>query len=112
MTINFAPEAEEDFAAVIGYLAERNPRAAAEPGQRIFATIDKLAANEFDGAEQIMTTGEVIRSWAIPPVRTTTRASLLNVGKACVLVTAWESPLIWSECRGTARRSTGTRLGK
>lgn len=46
-----------------------NPRAAAELGQRIFATIDKLAANEFDGTEQILTTGEVVRSWAVPPVR-------------------------------------------
>jgi plasmid stabilization system protein ParE len=69
VTINFAPEAEDDFAAVIGYLAERNPTAAAELGRRIFAIIDKLAANEFDGSEQMLTSGEVVRSWAVPPVR-------------------------------------------
>ena len=44
MTIHFAPQAEADFAAVIGYLAERNPVAAQEFGERIFALIDKLAA--------------------------------------------------------------------
>lgn len=37
MTILFAPEAEEDFAALVGYLAERNPTAAAQLGRRIFA---------------------------------------------------------------------------
>ncbi len=69
MTIHFAPEAEDDFAAVVGYLAERNPTAAAELGQRIFATIDKLAARNFEGTEQVLSTGEVVRSWAVPPVR-------------------------------------------
>ena len=69
MTIYFAPEAEEDFATVIGYLAERNPVAASELGQRIFAIIDKLAARDFEGTEQTLETGEVVRSWAVPPVR-------------------------------------------
>ncbi len=69
MTIHFAPEAEDDLAAVIGYLAERNPTAAAELGQRIFATIDKLAARNLEGTEQALSTGEVVRSWPVPPVR-------------------------------------------
>ena len=69
MTIHFAPEAEEDFAAVIGYFAERNPTAAADLGRRIFAAIDRLAANEFEGTERVLTTGETVRSWAVPPVR-------------------------------------------
>ena len=43
MTVLFAPEAEEDFAALVGYLAERNPTAAAELGRKIFSIIDKLA---------------------------------------------------------------------
>jgi plasmid stabilization system protein ParE len=43
VTIYFAPKAEADFAAVIGYLAERNPAAAADLGQRIFDIIDRLA---------------------------------------------------------------------
>jgi plasmid stabilization system protein ParE len=36
VTIHFAPEAEQDFAAVVGYLVERNPVAAKELGRRIF----------------------------------------------------------------------------
>lgn len=69
MTIYFSPEAEADFATVVGYLAERNPTAAAELGQRIFAMLDQLAAGEFEGTEQTLVTGELVRSWAVPPVR-------------------------------------------
>jgi len=69
VTIHFAPEAEHDFAAVLGYLVERNPVAASELGQRIFAVIDKRAAKDFEGPEQAFETGEVVRSWAVPPVR-------------------------------------------
>lgn len=39
MTIHFSPEAEEDFAGVIGYVAGRNPVAATELGARIFKII-------------------------------------------------------------------------
>ncbi len=69
MTIYFAPEAEEDFAAVIGYLQERNPVAAAELGRRIFAIVERLAAGEFDGPQATLATGETVHTWAAPPVR-------------------------------------------
>lgn len=69
MTVLFAPEAEEDFAALVGYLAERNPTATAELGRRIFLAIDKLAERHFDGPETRLETGEIVQSWAVPPVR-------------------------------------------
>lgn len=69
MTILFAPGAEEDFAALIEYLDERNSTAAAELGQRIFSVIDKLAERHFDGPETTLATGERVQSWAVPPVR-------------------------------------------
>lgn len=69
MVILFAPEAEEDFAAVVGYLAEKHPAAAAALGRKIFAVIDRLAARDFDGPETTLTTGDVVQSWAVPPVR-------------------------------------------
>ena len=69
MMVLFAPEAEEDFTAVIGYLAERNPTAAAELGRRIFSIIDKLAERQFDGPETVLETGEIVQTWAVPPVR-------------------------------------------
>lgn len=40
MTVYFSPEAEADFAAVVGYLVERNPVAASELSDRIFNLID------------------------------------------------------------------------
>lgn len=36
---------------------------------RGFSIIDKLAAGDFDGPEQELTSGERVRSWAVPPVR-------------------------------------------
>ena len=69
MTVSFSPLAEEDFAAVIGYLAERNPVAAGELGRRIFEVIDKLARGAFDGPELTLETGDLVRSWPVPPVR-------------------------------------------
>ena len=65
MTIRFAPQAEADFAAVIGYIAERNPVAAQEFGERIFGLIDKLAAGESEGPEQMLTSGEFVRGWPV-----------------------------------------------
>lgn len=62
MKVLFAPEAEEDFAALVGYLAERNPAAAAELGRRIFSAIDRLAERLFDGPETRLETGEIVQS--------------------------------------------------
>ena len=47
MTVHFSPEAEADFASVVGYLAR----------------------GEFDGPAALLNTGEVVRSWPVPPVR-------------------------------------------
>jgi plasmid stabilization system protein ParE len=69
VTIYFSPEAEEDFAGLISYLAERNPIAANDLGRRIFEIVDKLARGDFEGPEQELTTGEIVRSWPVPPVR-------------------------------------------
>ncbi len=69
MTISFAPEAEEDFRALVKYVAERNPAAAPSLSDRIFAIVDQLAAGDFDGPEVQLVTGEWVRSWAAPPVR-------------------------------------------
>lgn len=69
MTLSFSPEAEEDLVAIVSYLAERNPVAARELGERIFAVLDRLSAREFDGIEQTLRSGDVVRSWPMPPVR-------------------------------------------
>jgi plasmid stabilization system protein ParE len=68
VTIYFAPQAEADFATIIGYLAERNPVAAQELGERIFALIDKLTSGEIDVIGT--TPSETLRAAAIPDRRT------------------------------------------
>jgi toxin ParE1/3/4 len=68
--IAFAPEAVEDLAAVVEYLAERNPRAAAATADAVFAVIDKLAAGEFEGPErELRSSGACVRSWPVRPYR-------------------------------------------
>jgi len=69
VTISFAPEAEEDFQALVEYIAERNPAAAASLSNRIFAIIDRLAAGDFEDPEVRLVTGDLVRSSAAPPVR-------------------------------------------
>ena len=44
MKIALAPEAVEDLAAVVEYLVERNPQAAAATADAVFSVIDKLAS--------------------------------------------------------------------
>jgi plasmid stabilization system protein ParE len=69
VSIYFSPEAMADLEAAIGYLNERNPTAARELHRRIFAAIDKLARRDFDGPEQALHTGHLVRSWPVPPIR-------------------------------------------
>lgn len=69
MTVYFSPEAEADFAAVVGYLVERNPVAASAFSDRLFNVIHRLAEQQFEGPEQTLASGDVVRSWPVPPVR-------------------------------------------
>jgi plasmid stabilization system protein ParE len=69
VTVSFAPDAEEDFRAVIDFIAEHNLTAAADFSERLFSVIDQLEAGDFDGPEVELTAGDVLRSWAVPPVR-------------------------------------------
>jgi plasmid stabilization system protein ParE len=69
MSARFTPEAEEDLGALVAYLVERNPTAAAGLAERIFEVVTQLAEGHFDGPEQTLRTGEAVRSWPVPPVR-------------------------------------------
>jgi plasmid stabilization system protein ParE len=68
-SVSFSPEAEIDFASAIEYLAERNRAAATELGRRIFAVLDHLTRGEMEGPQQALRSGEVVRSWPVPPIR-------------------------------------------
>jgi plasmid stabilization system protein ParE len=69
VTVYFASQAEADFAEVVRFLAERSQASASALGQRVFAIIDRLAAGDLDGPEQTLRSGEVVRSWPVPPLR-------------------------------------------
>lgn len=69
MKVRYAPEAVADLEAAITYIRDRNPQAAADVANRVFDTIDALADRSIDGPEQVLTTGEVVRSWPVHPFR-------------------------------------------
>lgn len=69
MKIRFSPQARADVSAAVEYLVERSPAAAARLSASVLGTIERLAAGEFEGPQQRLTTGETVRSWPVPPLR-------------------------------------------
>ena len=69
MSIVFAPEALEDLRSAIEYIAARNPQAAARLAERVLDVIERLAERDFEGPEQKLHSGEVVRSWPVAPFR-------------------------------------------
>ncbi|HEX2574684.1 MAG TPA: type II toxin-antitoxin system RelE/ParE family toxin [Polyangia bacterium] len=69
MTVRIAPKASADLHASLDYIRRRNPAAAHKLAERVFAIIEKLAAGDFEGHQQRLLTGEVVRSWPVPPFR-------------------------------------------
>lgn len=69
MRVQLSPEAEADLQATFEFIRERNPSAALRLAERVFETLEHLAAGGFEGPTQQLTTGEVVRSWVVPPFR-------------------------------------------
>ncbi len=69
MTVRILPRALAEFEATVEYIQKDNVRAAAELAAEIFATINKLAARDFEGPESTLRTGQRVRSWPVPPLR-------------------------------------------
>lgn len=69
MKVRFYARARADLRATAGYIAQRNPKSAAEFGDRVLAIIERLAGGEFDGPEEHLRSGKLVRSWPVPPVR-------------------------------------------
>ncbi len=51
------------------FIAKDNPMAAAHLAERVFALVDRLAAGDFEGPEQRLYSGQIVRSWPVPPLR-------------------------------------------
>jgi len=70
LKIEFAPEADDDFALAVGYLGPRNLAAAFDLSSAILTIIDDLAAGRFEGPESVLRkSGERVRGWPVPPYR-------------------------------------------
>lgn len=69
MRIGYTTEAHRDLLGAIDQVLPENPRAASHLAERLLATIERLAAGDFEGSETILTTGEVVRSWPVRPFR-------------------------------------------
>ena len=69
MKLVFSEEAITDIEAIVRFIAHRDEDAAERLGVRVLRAIDALAAGEYEGPEQKMERGEIVRSWPVPPVR-------------------------------------------
>ena len=69
MKLVLSEDALLDLEAAVSYIADRNPAAARKLGDHVLDVIDQLAAGDYEGVEQELTTGERVRSWAVPPFR-------------------------------------------
>lgn len=70
MNVRFAPEALEDLEAAVDFLlAEGAEEAARDLVERTIELASRLAQREFEGPEQTLPGGRVVRSWPLRPFR-------------------------------------------
>jgi len=69
LKIVYAPKARADLQTCVRFIARENPMAATHLAEHVFALVDRLGAGEFDGPEQRLYNGQMVRSWPVPPLR-------------------------------------------
>ena len=69
MSIRFAKQAARDIAAAVSFWQTRRPDRPLTLVDDVMALAGRLARGEFDGPEQRLKTGLVVRSWPLPPYR-------------------------------------------
>jgi len=69
LTIRISNDAAEDLSAAARYLSERNPRAAADLVAEVLDLFARLDEGLFEGPEQRLRGGMLVRSWPLPPYR-------------------------------------------
>lgn len=69
MKTTYTEEAIADIVEAITYLNQRNPTAATNLDAEIARSIERLAAQEFEGPLSRLRSGALVRSWAVPPFR-------------------------------------------
>jgi plasmid stabilization system protein ParE len=69
LKVIFAPEAERDLLSAVEFLAGRNPAAAARLSAHVADIIGRLAEGDFEGPEQRLRSGAIVKSWPVSPYR-------------------------------------------
>jgi plasmid stabilization system protein ParE len=62
-------EGADDFLAALGYLRVRNPAAADSLARRVDEALRRLDELPIDGPGTTLRSGDLVRSWPIPPLR-------------------------------------------
>ena len=69
MKIRFAKQAAKDLDAAAVFWKERRQGARFTLVDDVIMLAERLAREEFDGPEQCLKTGLIVRSWPLPPYR-------------------------------------------
>jgi plasmid stabilization system protein ParE len=69
LNIVWSREAIADLEEAVDYLAKRSALAAEKLATGIVALVERLAIEELDGPEHILTNGERVHGWPSPPFR-------------------------------------------
>ena len=69
MNVEFAAEAAEDLISALLYVAEHNPMAAETLRAKLLECVEQLAADEFEGREEHLASGQAVRSFPMRPYR-------------------------------------------
>jgi plasmid stabilization system protein ParE len=69
LKVVFSPQALADLEATIGFIRDRDWNAAARLAERVLEVIDRIADRAFEGPEIVLSSGERVRSWPVPPLR-------------------------------------------
>ncbi len=69
MKIRFAKQAAKDIQAALAFWRERQPGVPSNLVEEVIGLAERLAREEFDGPEQRLKTGMIVRSWPLPPYR-------------------------------------------
>lgn len=69
MRIRFAKQAAKDLDAAVVFWKERRPAVRFTLVDDVIMLAERLAREEFEGPEQCLKTGLIVRSWPLPPYR-------------------------------------------
>jgi plasmid stabilization system protein ParE len=69
LKVVFAPQAERDLLAAVEFLAARSPASASRLYATVATVVGRLAEGDFEGPEQRLHSGAMVRSWPVSPYR-------------------------------------------